>query len=378
MTRLKNAATAHSTEASSSPLTADELLLRDNIPATATMPPEIEAQLTEEIIYVATSEAQLDAMSLSVRNEDRASVSIALPKNAFIGRPVRTTEFLTETTLQKLPGTTELPPFRPDWFPNVLHPKHTSAPPQPVLRSREGKEFMLEALFPPENRRVFFPSGYPWHCIGRLFVWRNAGAINWDVSGTAVLVGSRVVLTCSHLMPFGSASWKCLFVPAYFDGAPVAGAGAASWVSDFRGFRFAPDDQAFDMAVLRLYDPLGSGIGFFGAKVYHPSWQDQPLWTLAGYPGDIANAQRPSGEASIRVLDDDSDGDFLEIEHRADTADGNSGGPLFGVWPDGFPYVIGTHSGYEYHSHPDYENHNVAAGGKGMVNLINWARNTWQ
>jgi len=376
MARLKNVAPAYSAEANPSPLTADELLLRDNTPATAPMPPEIEALLTEDVIYVSTGEAQLDAVSLSVRDEDQASVSIALPQNTFIGRPVRTTEFLTATTLEKFPGAAELPPFQPDWFPNVLHPKHTSAPPQPMLRSREGKEFIPEAPFPPENRRVFFPRGYPWHCIGRLFVWRNASAPNWDSWGTAVLVGSRVVLTCSHLLPFGSPSWKCLFVPAYFDGAPVAGAGAASWVSDFRGFTFDPDDQAFDMAVLRLYDPLGSGLGSFGAKVYHPSWQDQPLWTLVGYPGDIANAQRPSFEAGIRVLDDDSDGDFLEIEHRADTNSGNSGGPLFGIWPAG-PYVIGTHGGYEYHPHPDYENHNVAAGGKGMVDLINWARNTW-
>lgn len=378
MTRLKNVAPVYSTEASSPPLTADELLLRDNTPATASMPPEIEAQLTEEIIYISTSERELDAMRSSVRNNDQASVSIALPQNAFIGRPVRTTEFLTATALKNFSGTAELPPFRPDWFSNVLHPKHTSAPPRPLLRSREGKKIIPEALFPPENRSVFLPQGYPWHCIGRLFVWPNASAPNPSSSGTAVLVGQRVVLTCAHLLPFGSPSWKCLFVPAYFDGAPVAGAGAASWVSDFRGFTFEPDDQAFDMAVLRLYDPLGGGLGFFGAKAYHPSWQDQPWWTLVGYPGDIANAERPSYEASVRVLDDDSDGDFLEIEHRADTNDGNSGGPFFGTWPDGFPYVIGTHGGYESHPFPDYENHNVAAGGKGMVDLINWARNTWQ
>jgi len=377
MPRLKNVPLAYSTEATP-PLTADGLLLRDNRPATGSMPPEIETQLTEEIIYISTNEDQLDAGSLSVRNDDKTSASIILPKNAFIGRPVRTTEFLNSKTLPKLSGAAELPPFQPAWFANVLHPKHTSAPPRPVLRSRDGKEIVPEQLFPPENRSVFFPQGYPWHCIGRLFVWRNASAVNWDTSGTAVLVGARVVLTCSHLLPTGSPSWKCLFVPGYYDGAPVAGAGASSWVSDFRNFTFEPDDQAFDMGVLRLYDPLGDGLGFFGAKVYHPSWQDQPYWTLVGYPGDIANAQRPSIEQGVRVLDDDSDGDFLEIEHRADTNDGNSGGPFFGTWPDGFPYVIGTHSGYESHPFPDFENHNVAAGGKGMVDLINWARNTWQ
>ena len=377
MTRLKNPTLRYFNEGSAPPLTPDELLLRDNISATASMPPEIEAQLAEETIEVSTGGAQLDPTSLSVRDEDQDSVSIALPKNAFVGRPVRTTEFLTASALQEFSGAAELPPFRPDWFPNVFHPKHVPPPPRPVMRSREGRQFYPEALFPPENRQAFHPAGYPWHCIGRLFVWRNASAPNPSHSGTAVLVGPRVILTCSHTLPIGSPSWKCLFVPAYFDGAPVAGAGAASWSSDFRGFTFEADDQAFDMAVLRLYDPLGNGLGFFGSKVYHPSWQDQPWWTLVGYAGDIAGAERPCFEAGIRVLDDDSDGDFLEIEHRADTSDGNSGGPLFSVWPDGFPYVIGTHSGYEYHSFPDYEHHNVAAGGKGMNDLISWARNTW-
>lgn len=379
MTRLlKNISLVSSSEDAAPPLTFDELLQADNEPAEESMPPEIEAQLTRQTLYISTSETQLDASSLSGRNQEPASVSIALPRNAFIGRKVQTTEFLTTAALSTFAGAAELMPFQPAWFPKILHPKLAPAPPRAILRSSEGKKIIPEALFPPENRYVFFPQGYPWHCIGRLFVGRDASSPNWTGSGTAVLVGSRVVLTCSHLLPFDSPSWKCLFVPGYFDGAPVAGAGAASWVSDFRGYRFEPEDQAFDMAVLRLYDPLGDALGFFGSKVYHSSWEEQPLWTLVGYPGDMANAERPSIEQYIRVLDDDSDGDFLEIEHRADTSDGNSGGPFFGTWADGFPYVIGTHSGYEYNPFPDYENHNVAAGGRGMVNLINWARNTWQ
>ena len=84
----------------------------------------------------------------------------------------------------------------------------------------------------------------------------------------------------------------------------------------------------------------------------------------------------------IRVVDDDPDGSFAEIEHMGDARDGNSGGPLFGTWPEG-PYIIGVHSGDEYKYIPTpfgdivAENNNVAAGGSGMVNMIRKALADW-
>src|SRR6266480_3663253 len=65
-----------------------------------------------------------------------------------------------------------------------------------------------------------------------------------------------------------------------------------------------------------------------------------------------------------------------------DARDGNSGGPLFGTWPEG-PYIIGVHSGDEYKYIPTpfgdivAENNNVAAGGSGMVNMIRKALADW-
>jgi hypothetical protein len=39
--------------------------------------------------------------------------------------------------------------------------------------------------------------------------------------------------------------------------------------------------------------------------------------------------------STLSVEDDDADGDALELEHHGDSSDGNSGGPLFGYWPQG-------------------------------------------
>jgi hypothetical protein len=150
-----------------------------------------------------------------------------------------------------------------------------------------------------------------------------------------------------------------------------------------------PDDalQAFDVAVMKLYDPLGDPLGWFGTRSYSSDWEDQAMWTLVGYPGEaagvVSNGERPTIQNGISVIDDDPDGSFAEIEHRGDASPGNSGGPLFGTFPDG-PYAIGVHSGDEYRTIdiplvPTIvaENNNVAAGGAGMVNMVRAAQTDW-
>jgi hypothetical protein len=169
-----------------------------------------------------------------------------------------------------------------------------------------------------------------------------------------------------------------LFVPGYYDGKSVAGPGANSWVSDFRSLGSGPITgpaavSAHDMAILRLYDPLGDALGYFGAKTYDRVWQDRNYWTLVGYPAAVT-LERPSYETGIAVLDDDVDGDAMELEHHGAATPGDSGGPFFAIWPDGFPYVIGTVSGGLAERDED---NNICAGGPELANLINYWRKNW-
>ena len=154
------------------------------------------------------------------------------------------------------------------------------------------------------------------------------------------------VLTAGHVVPWASRNWAMLFVPAYWDGVSVYGSGASSWVSDCRGWNTNQHVAAHDMAVLRLYTPLGSSLGWLGTKTYHDSWQGGPYWVLCGYPGAIAGGNRPYYQLGIPVLDDDEDGSTMEIEHQGDATGDDSCGPFFGFWNDG-PYSIGTVSGGE-------------------------------
>lgn len=264
-------------------------------------------------------------------------------------------------------------PFLPKWSGVSFAPRAAAMPSRPIRRRRNGARVHPEYVFPPDGRQVYYPSAYPWRIVGRIFVWSNASAPSWAWSGSAGLVSRNAILTASHVVPWGSGSnWKALFVPAYYDGASVYGANAASWVTSARGYD--DHDQGDDMAVMQLAQPLGDWLGYFGYKTYNDDWEDGDYWTLAGYPGDVANAQRPSANYWFPITDDDNDGAGVELEYKADTNSGNSGGPVFGWW-SGKPYVIGTHSGGEDNFGEPKQN--VAAGGSALSSLIAWARSNW-
>ncbi|MGG5751900.1 trypsin-like serine peptidase [Zafaria sp. Z1313] len=262
--------------------------------------------------------------------------------------------------------------YVPDWIGVSPTPSIAPAADPQVLIRRSGAKVRPEWVIPPDNRTSYYPNTYPFSCVGRIFVWRNAATPNWTWWGTAGLLGTRTILTASHVVPWGSANWKALFVPAFYDGASIHGSWAASWVTNVRGYqRHAQGD---DMAVLRLAVPLGNNLGWFGFQTYRPAWQDRNIWTLPGYPWDKDGGNRPWLHLNFPIIDDDNDGAGVELEYRADTEGGQSGAPVF-AWFSGTPCVVGTHSGGEDNFGEPRQN--VAAGGAALTNLLHWARSTW-
>ena len=188
--------------------------------------------------------------------------------------------------------------------------------------------------------------------------------------GTGALVGTNVVLTASHVCPWGTSPWMMQFIPAYYDGSSLLGSGVSSYVQAYRGYE--TDDQGNDMAVLKLYVPLGESLGCFGFRTYDDDWEDGDYWTKCGYASSITS-ERPNRVTWFPIIDDDeyTFGTGTELEYYADASGGDSGGPIFGWW-SGEPYVIGTHSGWEeeYHFPFSIVDHNLAAGGSALSNLI--------
>ena len=367
------------------PLTLDEIIQLDNVLSTKPTPAKTIAQLSTRQLALSGApgfaEELLKVLGEIKRSKD--ALRLALPQSTIVGLPGLAGERVTPRELASTGGAAASgKPFHPEWASLVYHPKLGAKPAQRFLRGLGGRRIRptnnQSFVYGADDRAVYYPSGYPWNCIGKVDVYPNADADNPTSWGSGVLIGDRIVLTAGHVPPDPKGGWKMRFTAGMYNGSAVDGPGAVSYVSDFRGY--SGGVSGTDYAVLRLYEPLGSHMGYFGWKTYDDGWTGGNYWWLAGYPFDIASASSPSYQSGIAVLDQDSDNGGLELEHQGDTASGDSGGPFWGFWADGFPYVVGTCSGHESVGGPSWtggEDNNIAAGGGALSNLLAWARNTW-
>jgi hypothetical protein len=172
------------------------------------------------------------------------------------------------------------------------------------------------------------------------------------------------------------------FTPAYWDGESVLGNSVFSFVETFAAYENS-GVSAWDMAVLKLRDPLGRLAGYFGSKTFDKSWENN-FWNHCGYCTSFGNGNRPSYQNNIQIHNTVEDGAAMElISDNEDCLPGDSGGPLFAIWPDGFPYVVGSVSGVSelplgggwWGLSP--EQICVNSGGSALVDLINWGRANW-
>ncbi|GGW85801.1 trypsin-like serine protease [Streptomyces caelestis] len=370
MTNLPNDDTAE-------PLTLEQLLEMDNDPVSGEMiPAEMRESMSERVVHLSSPDGSERAKLPDLGAELARNGSFQLPEGVFLGRlggDGRTQEGVGDS------WASTTPPHRPDWRPRVYHPKVAPTEPPP-WGVKNGKGVRLHKVYGPENRTPFRPEGYPMTCIGRIEVFESGVRRQF---GTAALVGPRHIATSAHLMPRdgGAGRWAVRFVPGFFNG--VSTVGLESFCEAYRHVvhpnNVSDSTQDRDFAVLKLYNPLGNPLGWFGTKTYDDDWEDEGRWTLVGYPGSITGAERPTFQNGISVIDDDPSGEWSEIEHRGDASDGNSGGPLFGTFPDGLPYIIGVHSGDEVRMAGPIvaEDNNVCAGGVGMPRMVNALRAEW-
>lgn len=264
---------------------------------------------------------------------------------------------------------------RPDWAHGFHAPRMAADGSERPMRRFNGRTTQPLYVFGADNRVAYQDSSWPWGLVGKVF--NSDGKV-----GSGALIGKRLIATAGHMLPWNSiakGSWWMRFVPAYYNGSSLFGVGVQSYVSDCKGYNTSGDVTGYDFAVCRLYTPLGDSLGYFGYNGYDDDWEDEPYWTLLGYPSAVASGQKPSYQSSIPVVDDDGDSNGgLEIESYGDMTPGNSGGPFFGWW-NGDPRLIGVVSGQEEeYSFPfSTEKVNVVAGGSGFTNLMAWGRTNW-
>ncbi|MGI8959091.1 MAG: trypsin-like serine peptidase [Bryobacteraceae bacterium] len=345
---------------------------------TGKMPEELRAMAESKALYVHTKSKEKPKVGIeSVNSESGHLWRIQVPVDQdFNGaRPGLTVErHPSEKYLDEIDEKVSFNSRRPNWMDALPMPRLKTTRSNRNMRRFNGNP--VEPLWVYDSRRsAFEDDSWPWGLVGRIFTP--------DGSGSGSLIGDRLVVTAGHMVPWdkvAAGSWWMLFVPAYFNGSSLFGAGVQSYVSDARGYNTS--GSGYDWAILRLYEPLGSSLGYFGYNSYSSDWNDMPLWSNIGYPGDIDNAQEPAFQQGFTINDtdgDDNGGEELETED-CDLNFGNSGGPIFAWWNNGIdPRLVGVVSAQEteYKFPFSTRNDNFFASGDGFVNLCAWGRSNW-
>jgi hypothetical protein len=271
---------------------------------------------------------------------------------------------------------------RPTWLSDVALPKVKGT------RVRARPQVASSSPVRPLYIQIPDPFGgpntpYPYSTIGRVFTGTNPDLKSWDWSGSGVLVGPNLLLTASHVAPWAATGlWWMKFVAAYEDGT---GEGS-SYVQTVYGVPRYQDgsgaDTGHDVAICRLYTPLGETCGWMGWE----SWHDLGVYeTLnnallsVGYPGSYQHSEEPVLNYFPNLHDTDDDGDgAIELECDDFAGRGWSGGPLFGNINGGWRVVgVDSDEQAEYIFPFSSEDVSVFAGGSWMGGLIQYGLQNW-
>jgi V8-like Glu-specific endopeptidase len=229
--------------------------------------------------------------------------------------------------------------------------------PRVLLRGNELDPF---TIFPPEGRRAYDDQTFPWRCVCQV-----ASGVK---GGSGVLIGSRHVLTASHVFDWRANSASVTLI----QGGRVLDRAAATHVMAYEKI----DDVTYnnaddDYAVLILNKRLGDPFGILGCKTYDSDWDDETAnWHNIAYAPDFSNTT-PVHQTSFFLDEDDFDlgGGRMLITKTGDFVKGMSGSPVFGFWNNG-PFVVGVASA----GASGLGNYNAIAGGNNLTRLVNKAR----
>lgn len=249
-----------------------------------------------------------------------------------------------------------------------------------TVEAKHRKKLIDQGFQEPDmltRHAVTNAKAYPWRTIGKVFVGRDLNFNSHIWWGSGVLVGKNLLLTAGHVAPWGLPGWWMRFVPAYNNGSEPPEY-PSSYVESYRGYHQEGEVNGLDYVICKLYTPLGNTVGWMGSRSFgNDDGYLKGSWTSVGYPSEPTN---PNGllmivENNVKIVDVDNEGSTgKELESSLYSLGGWSGGPLW-AYLDNQPRVVGVMSGDE----TDFlqPRHTVSAGGRAMVDLIQWGWSNW-
>lgn len=256
-------------------------------------------------------------------------------------------------------------PKKSEWLAGAIKPKKQIMAGEYKPRVQyKGTDLEPLWVLGTDDRRTYSDTRYPWGCVCKINT--SAG------SGSGVIIGPRHVLTASHVVNWATSAGVNGSVDVHRAGGAVSATTAIVRVLAFTQVTgtIGWTELDEDYAVLTTADRIGDMFGWFGARTYSSSWDDDPYWFNIGYPGDIAGANFPIYQNG-RTLDEDAwdFGGGRAMETNADTFFGQSGGPMAAFWDDG-PYVVSVVSAQSSSGSPE----NYCSGGRDLTRLVRMAR----
>ncbi|MGH9432431.1 MAG: trypsin-like serine peptidase [Terriglobia bacterium] len=365
------------------PLSLHDVVRKDPILANSKPPAALLAQASKRSFYVSAMGAKHPVTQAKKMDEhgERSVWQITVANQSeqqVVGLPGKSAARMKpETIAAAIDPAVDVTGKRPAWLNQLYQPRTVPRRAAPRLRRFNGRHVTPLYVFGNDARQPYEDASYPWGCVGK--VYNSAGMM-----GSGALVYGNIVVTAGHVVPWGDVynhNWWMRFVPDYFNGSSLYGAGVESYVSDVLGYDTGDQVAGYDWAICKLYNPVGNQAGYFGFNGYDSGWDGLNVWTVLGYPVAVAAGEQPSWQGGIDIHDDDGDsngGQELE-SNDSDVTPGDSGGPIFAWWGND-PRVVGVVSGQEeeYQFPFSTEDNNIFSSGSGFANLIAWGRSNWQ
>jgi len=166
---------------------------------------------------------------------------------------------------------------------------------------------------------------YPWRTIGEIVgEFPSSDGTTLLRRGTGVLIGTKTVLTCAHVL-VKDQQWgeNTTFTPGK-DGSdePYGRINVAR--QKVKSGYWNEEDSNYDIALIVLADAIGEQTDYMRIEIKPTSFFDNAGLNIAGYPVDLGNSQK------LYHAFGHSDGVYGNlIRHDADTESGQSGSPVW-------------------------------------------------